>query len=86
MFTGPENRSASAPLVVFQMENKIRARHTYLENRTRRAINLGRNPTPLNAEEHSAPLARIEYHDEYSVTRIDSPHYSALLKELEIDQ
>jgi hypothetical protein len=71
---------------VFRLENKIRARHTYLENRTSRAINLGRNPPPLNAEEHSAPLARIVYHDEYSVTRIDSPHYSALLKELEIDQ
>ena len=71
---------------VYRFENKIRARHTYLENRTRRATNLGRPPPPLSAETHSAPLARIEYHDNHTVIRTNHAHYSTLLKDLEITQ
>ena len=66
---------------VQRVDRKFRARHTFLAQQAKDAVNLGRSPPPLTSEGHALPLAVYASTETFEVTYSPHPEWLRVVAE-----
>jgi len=67
---------------VQRVDRKFRARHTFLTQQAKDAVNLGRSPPPLTSEVHALPLAVYASTESFEVTYSPHPEWLRVVTEV----